>query len=131
VYESVTGLVFLGTPFRETHDSLSQGEILRRAYELFAENPVHGENLNVLQAGGESLIDLVDNYLRIARQGTMPKIACFYEQKASFVGKILGKDTAKVCTTIGLEESELIPSGNSGCDTCGREFRMPRLKCIV
>jgi hypothetical protein len=96
VYNSVTGLVFFGTPFRGTHDSLSQGEILRRAYELFAESPVHGENLNVLQAGGESLINLVDNYLRTARQSVMPKVACFYEQRASPVGAILGKDAARI-----------------------------------
>lgn len=99
MYDSAIGLVFFGTPFRGTHDSLSQGEILRLAYERFAENPVYGENMNVLQAGGESLIDLVDTYLRIARHGTEPKVACFYEQKATRVGAILGKDSAKVGIT--------------------------------
>ena len=98
VYNSTVGLVFLGTPFRGTHDSLSQGEILTSAYEHFTESPVYGENLSILRAGGESLTDLVDNYLRIARQSKMPKIACFYEQKASPVGKILGKNISQVCT---------------------------------
>lgn len=97
IYDSTVGLVFLGTPFRGTHDSLSQGEILWRAYALFRGSPVHGQNLEILRAGGESLTDLVDMYLRIARQGAMPRVACFYEQRASDVGRILGKDLGKVC----------------------------------
>ncbi|KXX82867.1 Vegetative incompatibility protein HET-E-1 [Madurella mycetomatis] len=81
-----SGPIFLGTPFRGTHDSLSQGEILRRAQELFTESPVYGENLEILRSGGESLTDLVDMYFRIARQSTMPRVVCFYEQGASEVG---------------------------------------------
>ncbi|KAK4118455.1 hypothetical protein N657DRAFT_651298 [Parathielavia appendiculata] len=92
IYDSTVGLVFLGTPFRGTHDSLSQGEILRRAQELFTGSPVYGENLEILRAGGESLTDVVDMYLRIARQSAMPRVACFYEQGASKVGGILGRD---------------------------------------
>ena len=96
IYDSTVGLVFLGTPFRGTHDSLSQGEILRIAQERFT-GVVYGENLEILRTGGESLTDLVDMYLRIARQGAMPRVACFYEQRASEVGRILGKDLGKVC----------------------------------
>jgi hypothetical protein len=99
IYDSTVGLVFLGTPFRGTHDSLSQGEILTGAYELFGGTPIHGENLGILRAGGEPLTDLVDQYLRIVRQGPMPRVACFYEQRASEVGRILGKDLGKVCIT--------------------------------
>lgn len=96
-YDSTVGLVFLGTPFRGTHDSLSQGEVLKRAQELFTGSPVYGENLEILRAGGASLIDVVDMYSRIARQSTVPRVACFYEQKASNVDRILGKDRSKVC----------------------------------
>lgn len=97
IYDSTVGLVFFGTPFRGTHDLLSQGEILRRASQHFAaENPVYGENLGILRAGGEPLIDLVDTYLRVVRKGPMPRVACFYEQKASEVGRILGRDVGEV-----------------------------------
>ena len=98
IYDSTVGLVFLGTPFRGTHGSLSQGEILKRARGLFTGSPVYGENLGILQAGGESLTDLVDTYFRRARQSPMPRVACFYEQRATEVGRILGKDLAKVYT---------------------------------
>jgi len=96
IYDSTSGLVFLGTPFRGTHDSLSQGEVLRHALEHFTEDPIYGENLGVLRAGGELLTGLVERYLRIARQNEMPRVACFYEQMPSKVGCILGKDLAKV-----------------------------------
>ena len=96
VYHSAVGLVFLGTPFRGTHDSLSQGEILKRAQELFTASAVYGENLEILRARGESLIDLVDLYHRIARQSTVPRVACFYEQKESDVSRIVDKDYTEV-----------------------------------
>ncbi|RYP76538.1 hypothetical protein DL770_007209 [Monosporascus sp. CRB-9-2] len=73
----------------------STGEILKHAYKLFTGSPVYGENLGILQAGGVSLIGLVDTYLRIARQSAMPRVACFYEQKASDVGRIFGKNPIK------------------------------------
>lgn len=57
---------------------------------------MHADNLSILKAGVEPLIDLVDMYLRIARQTAMPRVACFYEQKATPVGAIFGKSVAKV-----------------------------------
>src|SRR5437868_5185587 len=50
IYDSTVGLIFLGTPFRGTHDSLSRGEILRRAQELFTGSPAYVENLEILRA---------------------------------------------------------------------------------
>lgn len=79
---------------------LSQGEILKIAQERLTGSPVYGENLEILRAGGETLTDLVDTYLRVARQSAMPRIACFYEQKASTVGRILGKDIDNVCNRV-------------------------------
>jgi hypothetical protein len=96
IHESTVGLVFLGTPFRGTHDALSQGQILQVAEEYFTDRPVHGENLKILRAGDESLSDLVDDYLRCARESAMPIVACFFEQRASNVGALVGKTSAEV-----------------------------------
>ncbi|SPO02000.1 uncharacterized protein DNG_04673 [Cephalotrichum gorgonifer] len=109
IYDSTVGLVFLGTPFRGTHASLAQGEILRRAQELFTESPVYGENLEVLRPGGESLTDLLDTYLRIARQSAMPRVACFYEQMASDVGRILGEGVTNPIPPV------ILVNESSGC----------------
>lgn len=98
IYDSVVGLVFFGTPFRGTRGLLSQGEILDRAYALFAgpQTPVYTENLDILRTG-ESLVNLVNNYQRIARRSAMPRTICFYEQQASDVGAILGMQHSQAC----------------------------------
>jgi hypothetical protein len=96
VYDATIGLVFFGTPFRGTDNSLSQGEILQIAEERFEKEYVHGDNLKVLRAGDESLLDLVDLYGRISRQSVPPEIVCFYEQRHTNVGAILGKEPKEV-----------------------------------
>ncbi|RYP56896.1 hypothetical protein DL771_011538 [Monosporascus sp. 5C6A] len=123
IYDSTAGLVFFGTPFQGTHDSLSQGEILRQAYALFTGSPVHGKNLGILRAGGESLTDLVDLYLRIARQSEMPRIACFYEQRGSDVGRILGKDVGKIIPSVILV-NEI--SGSLDLNEKSDKYALPR-----
>ncbi|KAK0741192.1 hypothetical protein B0T18DRAFT_419659 [Schizothecium vesticola] len=123
IYDSTVGLVFLGTPFRGTHGSLSQGEILIRAQELFTGSPVYGENLGILQAGGEPLTDLVDTYFRIARQSPMPRVACFYEQRASEVGRILGKDLAKATPAVILVDET---SGSLDLGEKSDKYALPR-----
>lgn len=75
---------------------LSQGKILRLAEERFKDEPIYRENLQILQSGDESLCDLVDTYLRIARQDHMPEVACFFEQRDTNVGAILGKNPTSV-----------------------------------
>src|SRR5580700_5700295 len=83
IYDSTTGLLFFGTPFRGTNDALSQGEILRIAEERFQTSYVHGENLQIFRDGDDSLSDLIDMYHRILRQSRPPDIACFYEQRVT------------------------------------------------
>ncbi|KAL8284817.1 hypothetical protein RB597_002069 [Gaeumannomyces tritici] len=124
-YDSTVGLVFLGTPFRGTHDSLSQGEVLLRAWQLFAaERPVYSENLGILRAGGEPLIDLVDTYLRVARKSPMmPRVACFYEQKASEIGRILGKDAGTGIQPVILVDET---SGSLDLNDKSDKYALPR-----
>ena len=87
IHECTKGLVFLGTPFRGTHRSLSHGELL-----LLAE---HGEirsnkgNLIELQAGAGSLIDLVDGYLASAKNHNGRLVVCVYEEKETNVAALL------------------------------------------
>ncbi|KAK0609055.1 hypothetical protein DIS24_g12546 [Lasiodiplodia hormozganensis] len=48
-------------------------------------------------------------YLRIARQNAMPRVACFFEQKVTDVGAVLGRDPEKVVRKVVLVDE------NSGC----------------
>ncbi|KAK4160059.1 ankyrin repeat domain-containing protein 17 [Cladorrhinum sp. PSN259] len=125
IYDSTVGLVFLGTPFRGTHDSLPQGEVLKRAQELFTDSPVYEENLEILRAGGESLVDVVDMYSRIARQSAVPRVACFYEQKESDVSRIVEKDHGKgpnIAPVILVNESSGTLDSNEKTD----KYALPR-----
>lgn len=125
IYDSTVGLVFFGTPFRGTHGSLSQGEVLQRAWQHFAaENPVYEENLGILRAGGEPLVDLVDTYLRVARKNSItPRVACFYEQKASEVGHILGRDVGKEIQAVILVDET---SGSLDLNEKSDKYALPR-----
>ena len=109
IYEATKGLVFFGTPFRGTHDSLSQGVILQLAYEHFPEDEVHADNLSILRAGDESLTDLVNDYLGIASHSGMPRIVCFYEERPTQVASIISKRTGQETP------SEFLVDESSGC----------------
>ncbi|KZF21644.1 hypothetical protein L228DRAFT_156852 [Xylona heveae TC161] len=121
IYEYTIGLIFLGTPFRGTHDSMSQGEILQVAAKCFTDGTVHETNLKILRAGDETLVDLVDSYLRAARQKVMPKVACFFEQRVSPVGAIVGKSD-EIKDVILVDES----SGCLDINTSSDKYGLPR-----
>lgn len=130
IYDSASGLVFLGTPFRGTDDSLSQGDILRYAQAHFTESPVYVRNLEVFRAEGEQIGDLLETYLRIARHQKMPRMACFYEQLPSKVGGILGPGVGKVlCRPIFTYRCNLPTYKRTGHPTrhsCERNIGMSR-----
>ncbi|KAI9748769.1 MAG: hypothetical protein M4579_007127 [Chaenotheca gracillima] len=105
VYDSAVGLIFFGTPFRGTNNVLSQGQILQAAEKLFNDRPVHDENLQILRAGDETLCDLVDSYLRVARQTARPRVACFYEQRVTDVGRLLANDAGQAIKPVILVDA--------------------------
>ncbi|KJX93183.1 hypothetical protein TI39_contig4372g00015 [Zymoseptoria brevis] len=93
IHDCAMGLVFLGTPFRGLHRSLSQGEVL-----LLSENPDVAsslDNLRVLQAGDGALIDLVNGYLSSAK-GIKDRVTiCVYEEKETNVAALVNKTVSK------------------------------------
>ncbi|KAF2178263.1 hypothetical protein K469DRAFT_731735 [Zopfia rhizophila CBS 207.26] len=77
-----------------------RGRIVRLAEERFRDRPLHVKSLNMLQAGGELPSDLIDDYLRVAREsGKPPKITCFFERMQTDIGRILGETPDKVSVT--------------------------------
>lgn len=72
---------------------MSQVELLAAAREEYTDSEIYPEILQVLQPGNEYLQDLVDQFTRL--RSTLPglrdcRIACFFELKASNVGRIVG-----------------------------------------
>jgi hypothetical protein len=61
------------------------------AQKVHGKDKVLDDALRFSQAGEESLKSLVDQYLRIARAGPRPKVACFYEQKYTDFAAVVTK----------------------------------------
>jgi hypothetical protein len=66
-----------------------------------------GRNLRVLEPGNGELITTVTMFMETRRQQAKAKIACFYEQKPTNVGAIIG----------GKEIIVRTPTSNSACLT--------------
>lgn len=77
----------------------SKGDIPILAEERFGDGSIYLENLQILRRGDETLVTLVDDYLSLAKKGRMPQVACFYEQKETNVGAVLGRDPEMVSKT--------------------------------
>jgi hypothetical protein len=67
-------------------------EMLEAARRKYHDDEVQSRALDVLQPGNAYLQDLVDSFLKKLRDQTnKTQIACFFELKASNVGRIVGK----------------------------------------
>ena len=100
IYESVSGITFLGTPFRGA-PGLTQAEMIHAAQALYGDT-VEGEVLRILDPGDEQLLEMVHVFEKIRdRSSAKAQIACFFEQKPCNVKAIVGKEEKKAsCSTI-------------------------------
>ncbi|KAK7193587.1 NB-ARC and TPR domain protein [Paraphaeosphaeria sporulosa] len=105
VFRSTTGLVFFGTPFRGA-GGMNQMEMLEAARREYDNDQVQPAALEVLQPGNAYLQDVVDGFLKKMRsQMSKTQVACFYELKASDVGRIVG----------GQSRTRFVVTESSGC----------------
>lgn len=97
VYSSTIGMVFFGTPFRGA-GGMDQNTMLTAALNEYAKEQIHIENLNILAPGNEILIELMDTFMETRREKHKTPAACFFEQKRSNVGMIVGGEDRLVST---------------------------------
>jgi len=76
---------------------MGQADILEAAHKAYGGDQVQGEVINTLRLGNDSLLDLVDEFMKTRSQPNRAQIACFYELKVSDVGVIMGKQEIIVC----------------------------------
>ena len=70
---------------------MNQMEVLEAVRREYDDDQVQPTALEVLQPGNHYLQELVDGFLKKMRgQTSKTQIACFYELKASDVGRIVG-----------------------------------------
>ncbi|CAG8982451.1 hypothetical protein HYALB_00013982 [Hymenoscyphus albidus] len=89
IFESTTGLVFFGTPFRGSV-GMKQSEMLEAAQREYNEDQIQTEVLRVLEPGNEFLQELVDSFCKTRSQANKARVTCFFEMKASNVGAVVG-----------------------------------------
>jgi hypothetical protein len=92
VYKSTTGLIFLGTPFRGA-EGMKLVDLLAAARREYEDEDIQPGVLSMLQPGNDFLLDVVDQFGKMRRaqaHKTKTMLACFYEQKPSNVGRIVG-----------------------------------------
>jgi hypothetical protein len=95
IFQSTTGLVFFGTPFRGA-EGMSQSEMLQAALSEYEQEEVHTEVLTILDPGNELLQDLVDEFGTTRSLPNKAQVACFFELQPSNVGAIVGKQRRTV-----------------------------------
>ncbi|KAI1087795.1 hypothetical protein F5B19DRAFT_474093 [Rostrohypoxylon terebratum] len=104
IADSIVGMIFLGTPHHGIPDNCSfgtQGQI----YKAVMEANVHVECglIETIAQDNEILVNTVHNFTRIVelRREDAPKLCCFYEQKASRVGRLVGLDSHPLEFVVG------------------------------
>jgi hypothetical protein len=90
IFQSVTGLIFLGTPFRGA-EGISQSEMLQAALSKYDQGQVQPEVLKILDPGNELLQIFVDKFGEIRSKPNKAHVACFYETKPCDIGRIIGQ----------------------------------------
>ncbi|KAH7094910.1 hypothetical protein FB567DRAFT_556321 [Paraphoma chrysanthemicola] len=92
VFDSSVGIVFLGTPHRGTQ-SFTRSSALFAAIAASSDvgQKLETEILKSLASEDGGLLDVTDDFVSICTNGG-PMITCFYEQRPSKLGKIVGRD---------------------------------------
>ncbi|THW71051.1 hypothetical protein D6D19_07467, partial [Aureobasidium pullulans] len=103
-FQSTTGLIFFGTPFRGA-EGMSQSEMLQAALSEYKQEEVHTKVLNILDPGNELLQDLVDGFGKTRSLPNKAQVACFFELQPSNVGAIVGRE----------HKTRFVVSESSGC----------------
>lgn len=95
---AIRGFIFLGTPHGGVKDGAgmsTSGEIYSAIVE--ANVPREDNILHSLMPENDNLASTVKNFTNSIRQvAAQPKIFCFFEQKSTNVGAIIGKNIGRV-----------------------------------
>ncbi|KAH8589025.1 hypothetical protein B0O99DRAFT_726237, partial [Bisporella sp. PMI_857] len=93
ISDSVTGVVFLGTPHHGVSNSSglqTQGKIYQTIVQ--ANVQIQDNVLHSIAQDNDVLVSIVHDFTRVvsSQQESAPKLFCFFEEKTSKIGKIAG-----------------------------------------
>lgn len=96
ILNSTVGAVFLGTPHRGTGAFGSQSALLAAIAaqtELYLS--MESDVLDAMKAERGELLDVSEDFLKLSVRANL-RITCFFEQRESNLGKMIGRDDIKV-----------------------------------
>ena len=94
IFDPTIGVAFLGTPFRGTGEITAQG-LLHAA--VAANSDVQPAVLDHLKREDASLNYVVQEFTRLCKDVSVHlNVVCFYEQKETKVGRIVGESALRV-----------------------------------
>lgn len=96
ILKSTVGAVFLGTPHRGTGAFGSQSALLAAiAAQTDLYLSMESEVLDAMKVERGELLDVSEDFLKLSVRENL-RITCFFEQRESNLGKMIGRDDIKV-----------------------------------
>lgn len=96
IFDSTVGVVFLGTPHHGSGSFTRDSALLRHiAASSDMLKQLDTSILETMTSAYGDLLDVADDFINFCQEGG-PAIACFYEQRSSKIGKIIGNDELTV-----------------------------------
>jgi hypothetical protein len=92
IIASSIGVIFLGTPHRGSRSFLPQSALLTAIAEhsdLYG--GIEPEVLDTMRSDDGALLEVAEDFTDLCRDKGL-EVACFFEQRKSNLGKIIGKD---------------------------------------
>lgn len=124
IFPTVIGCIFLGTPFRGTK-SQAKASFVANIVSMAGAGQ-DSSLLKMLEPGSEKLVELGDEFFRIAKQSNLEGF-CFFEQQPSDLGKMLGSIGLHhmVCTHVDPPIVDFLLRSKSAGNCGNRRFCVP------
>lgn len=91
IFDSSVGVVFLGTPHRGSRSFTRESALLAAiAASSDLSQHLESELLNTMTSDTGTLLDVADDFITLCTDGG-PMISCFFEQRSSLIGKVIGR----------------------------------------
>ncbi len=101
ILKSSVGVVFLGTPHRGTKSFLPQSALLA---SIAAQSDLHGGIepgvLDAMRSDSGATLDVAEDFADLCRDLQL-EITCFFEERKSRLGKVIGRADIQVCFNPG------------------------------